>query len=67
MLTIATTKIYLSFIIHVENNSPLVFEIIDDGTVFDINEFTTPAMDNIVHEKRKGGLAYDWSNRSWIK
>ena len=43
-------------IISVENNHPLVFEIIDDGTVFDINEFSTPALDNIIHEKRKGGL-----------
>jgi len=33
-----------------------VFELVDDGTVFDINEFTTPAIDSIVHEKRKGGL-----------
>ena len=38
-------------VINVENNSPLVFEII-----FDINEFSTPAIDNIIHEKRKGGL-----------
>lgn len=43
-------------IIHVDSNNPLVFEIIDDGTVFDINEFNTPAIDNIIHEKRKGGL-----------
>ena len=43
-------------VIHVENNQPLVFEIIDDGTVFDINQFNTPAIDNIVQEKRKGGL-----------
>ena len=43
-------------IIHVESDQPLVFEIIDDGTVFDINEFSTPAIDNIIHEKRKGGL-----------
>jgi serine/threonine-protein kinase RsbW len=42
--------------IHVEKNSPLVFELIDDGTVFDINQFATPALDSIVHEKRKGGL-----------
>jgi len=42
--------------IHVEKNSPLIFELIDDGTVFDINEFNTPALDSIVHEKRKGGL-----------
>ncbi len=43
-------------VIHVDKDSPLVFEIIDDGTVFDINEFSTPAIDNIIHEKRKGGL-----------
>jgi serine/threonine-protein kinase RsbW len=42
--------------IHVENNSPIIFELIDDGTVFDINEFSTPAIDSIVHQKRKGGL-----------
>jgi serine/threonine-protein kinase RsbW len=40
----------------VENRDPIVFEIIDDGTVFDINTFSEPALDNIVHEKRKGGL-----------
>ena len=42
--------------IQVENNDPIIFELIDDGTVFDINEFTTPAIDSIVHQKRKGGL-----------
>ena len=42
--------------IFVENNKPLVFELIDDGTVFDINQFSEPALNNIIHEKRKGGL-----------
>ncbi len=42
--------------IAVEKNNPLVFEIIDDGTVFDINLFNEPTLDNIIHEKRKGGL-----------
>jgi serine/threonine-protein kinase RsbW len=42
--------------IAVEKNNPLVFEIIDDGTVFDINQFAEPTIDNIIHEKRKGGL-----------
>lgn len=42
--------------ITIEKNKPLIFELIDDGTVFDINEFTEPSLDNIVHEKRKGGL-----------
>lgn len=40
----------------IDNSSPVVFEIVDDGTVFDINDFTEPSLDNIVHEKRKGGL-----------
>ena len=40
----------------VDRNDPIVFEIIDDGTAFDINQFTEPSMDNIIHEKRKGGL-----------
>ncbi|HLZ17212.1 MAG TPA: ATP-binding protein [Cyclobacteriaceae bacterium] len=33
-----------------------IFEIIDDGNVFDINQFNEPEMDSLVHEKRKGGL-----------
>jgi serine/threonine-protein kinase RsbW len=37
-------------------NKVIVFEIIDDGSVFNINEFHTPDLDNLVHEKRKGGL-----------
>ncbi|MFD1002050.1 ATP-binding protein [Ohtaekwangia kribbensis] len=40
----------------VDKNNPVVFEIVDDGTVFDINQFHEPAIDNIVHQKRKGGL-----------
>ena len=40
----------------VNENSPIVFELVDDGSVFDINDFAEPTIDNIVHEKRKGGL-----------
>ena len=42
--------------IEIEKGSPLVFEIIDDGTVFDINQFSEPELGNLIHEKRKGGL-----------
>jgi serine/threonine-protein kinase RsbW len=42
--------------IKIDNHNPVVFEIIDDGTVFDINQFTEPGLDSIIHEKRKGGL-----------
>ena len=40
----------------IEKGNPLVFEIIDDGTAFDINQFIEPDLGNLVHEKRKGGL-----------
>jgi len=40
----------------VDKDNPVVFEIIDDGSVFDINQFREPSIDNIIHEKRKGGL-----------
>jgi serine/threonine-protein kinase RsbW len=33
-----------------------VFEIIDDGSVFDINQFIEPGVEGLVQEKRKGGL-----------
>jgi serine/threonine-protein kinase RsbW len=42
--------------INVENHDPIVFEIIDDGSVFDINQFAEPSLNNLIHEKRKGGL-----------
>jgi serine/threonine-protein kinase RsbW len=42
--------------IHVQKGKPVVFEIIDDGSVFDINQFSEPELGNLVHEKRKGGL-----------
>src|SRR5690349_12816442 len=42
--------------INIDKGNPVVFEIIDDGTVFDINQFNEPALNNIIHEKRKGGL-----------
>ncbi|MBS1491550.1 MAG: ATP-binding protein [Bacteroidetes bacterium] len=38
------------------SNNEYIFEIIDDGSVFDINRFAEPTMENLVHEKRKGGL-----------
>jgi serine/threonine-protein kinase RsbW len=42
--------------ITVEKGDPIIFEIIDDGTVFDINQFNEPDLGNLVNEKRKGGL-----------
>lgn len=40
----------------IQKGMPVVFELIDDGTVFDINQFSEPDLGNLVHEKRKGGL-----------
>lgn len=46
------------FELHIEvmKDNPVVFEIIDDGNTFDINQFSEPELGNLVHEKRKGGL-----------
>jgi serine/threonine-protein kinase RsbW len=47
------------FELHIEvqkDNNPVVFEIIDEGSSFDINQFSEPDLGNLVHEKRKGGL-----------
>jgi len=42
--------------IRVPKKRELIFEIVDDGNVFDINNFMEPDLDNLVQEKRKGGL-----------
>ncbi|MCW5910327.1 MAG: ATP-binding protein [Cyclobacteriaceae bacterium] len=34
----------------------LIFEIVDDGSLFNINDFHEPELGNLVHQKRKGGL-----------
>lgn len=39
-----------------KKGEPVIFEIIDDGNTFDINQFSEPELGNLVHEKRKGGL-----------
>lgn len=40
----------------IDEDSPVVFELVDDKSVFNINDFSEPSIDNIIHEKRKGGL-----------
>lgn len=42
--------------IDVPGKGKLIFEIIDDGSVFNINQFHSDNIDDLVHEKRKGGL-----------
>lgn len=47
---------HLEMNIDIPQKGKVVFEIMDDGEMFDINRFHEPALDNLVHEKRKGGL-----------
>ena len=42
--------------IDVPKKGKLIFEILDDGEMFDINRFHEPGIDSLIHEKRKGGL-----------
>ena len=42
--------------IDIPQKGKVIFEIMDDGEMFDINRFQEPKLDNLIHEKRKGGL-----------
>lgn len=42
--------------IEIVNQHQFVFEIIDDGSMFDITQFNEPEIDSLIQEKRKGGL-----------
>ncbi len=46
----------LDLVIKIEPKGNVVFEIMDDGTIFDINAFDEPSLDNLISIKRKGGL-----------
>lgn len=39
-----------------KNENSVIIDVIDEGNIFDINEFTQPAIEDIIHERRKGGL-----------
>lgn len=47
---------HLELFIQVPEKRKLVFEIMDDAVMFDINRFHEPDIDNLIHDKRKGGL-----------
>ncbi len=47
---------HLEMSIDVPQQGKVVFEIVDDGEMFDINRFHEPELGNLIHEKRKGGL-----------
>ena len=42
--------------ISIPRKHTFVFEIVDESSVFDITQFDEPAIDNLINEKRKGGL-----------
>ena len=42
--------------IDVPAKGKIIFEILDDGEMFDINRFHEPGIDSLIQEKRKGGL-----------
>ena len=46
----------LELTIVTESKGNIIFEIEDDGSVFDINTFQEPTLDNLITVKRKGGL-----------
>ncbi|MBS1544544.1 MAG: ATP-binding protein [Bacteroidetes bacterium] len=46
----------LELSIDVPQKDKLIFEISDDGEMFDINRFSEPELGSLIQEKRKGGL-----------
>jgi len=69
-ITLAVDEMCSNLMIHAHHCNPddhlelsittgdknLVFEITDNASIFDINKFNEPALENLIHEKRKGGL-----------
>ena len=47
---------FLELQVDIPEHGKFIFEIIDDGSVFNINEFQEPELGNLIHQKRKGGL-----------
>lgn len=44
--------------LHIDHPNPdtFIFEIIDNASSFDINQFSEPELKNLIHDKRKGGI-----------
>ncbi len=40
----------------VTEKDQLIFEIVDEGNIFNINQFNSDNIGDLIHEKRKGGL-----------
>ncbi len=39
-----------------KDNKEIIFEIIDDGMAFALNQYSEPDLKEIIHKKKKGGL-----------
>lgn len=46
----------LDLVINVKPNDGIMFDIIDKGIGFDINDYTEPSVDELIERKRKGGI-----------
>lgn len=49
-------KHQLGLLIDSSEKNQIIFEITDDSQTFDINTFNEPEINNLISEKRKGGL-----------
>lgn len=42
--------------INYKDNKEIIFEIVDDGKAFALNQYSEPNLKEIIHKKKKGGL-----------
>lgn len=47
---------YIELKVDILNNSEIVFEIVDRGIGFNINDYQEPTLSEIVNQRRKGGM-----------
>jgi serine/threonine-protein kinase RsbW len=47
---------YIELTVDILNNSEIIFEIVDRGIGFNINEYQEPSLNEIVNQRRKGGM-----------
>ncbi len=46
----------IEIVVDTDQSNRIIFEIVDDSKTFDINRFSMPDLNELIHEKRKGGL-----------
>lgn len=47
---------YIELKVDILNNSEIIFEIVDRGIGFNINEYQEPSLSEIINQRRKGGM-----------